>query len=257
MTANVLVLAGMLAVMLWLDPRLAVLALLPLPLLALMTLRSSAPHPPGQPAPARRRRRAGSHRGGVDGGDPHGAVAGDRGLAGQPLRGQRAAQPARGACSASGWPPASSAASSCWWPWPPRWVLWQGARLVLQGGLTPGDLIVFLSYLKNTFRPVREHAKHTARLSKALAAAERIADVLDEIPEVQDPARCRRGAAAGGRDPLRRRALRLRRRAAGARRAEPVRCRGGAGRHRRRLRAPASRRWSACCCGCTNRSPAR
>jgi ATP-binding cassette subfamily B protein len=30
-------------------------------------------------------------------------------------------------------------------------VLWQGARLVLTGVLTPGDLVVYLAYLKNAF----------------------------------------------------------------------------------------------------------
>ena len=56
-------------------------------------------------------------------------------------------------------------------------VLWFGARLVLTGVLTPGDLFVFLAYLKNTFRPIREFAKYTGRLAKATAAGERVAVV--------------------------------------------------------------------------------
>jgi ATP-binding cassette, subfamily B, bacterial len=65
-------------------------------------------------------------------------------------------------------------------------VLWLGARLVLAGALTPGDLIVFLAYLKTAFRPVRELAKYTARLAKASAAGERIVDLLDEESDVRD-----------------------------------------------------------------------
>lgn len=43
-----------------------------------------------------------------------------------------------------------------------------------------------MSYLNNSFRPVREYAKYTARLSKALAAGERVVDLLDERPDIQD-----------------------------------------------------------------------
>jgi ATP-binding cassette subfamily B protein len=65
-------------------------------------------------------------------------------------------------------------------------VLWYGARLVLEHALTAGDLLVFISYLKNAFRPARDFAKYTGRLAKATAAGERVLDVLEEIPEVRD-----------------------------------------------------------------------
>ena len=65
-------------------------------------------------------------------------------------------------------------------------VLWFGALQVMGGRITPGDLLVFITYLKNTFRPVREYAKYTARLSKAAAAGERVVALLDETPEVVD-----------------------------------------------------------------------
>ncbi|HLQ86336.1 MAG TPA: ABC transporter ATP-binding protein, partial [Salinisphaeraceae bacterium] len=65
-------------------------------------------------------------------------------------------------------------------------VLWFGTRQVLDGRLSPGDLLVFVTYLKNTFRPVRQYAKYTARLAKAAAAGERVVSVLDEVPEVRD-----------------------------------------------------------------------
>lgn len=65
-------------------------------------------------------------------------------------------------------------------------VLWFGTRQVLAGELSPGDLLVFITYLKNTFRPVREYAKYTARLAKAAAAGERVVGLLDTEPEVRD-----------------------------------------------------------------------
>ncbi|MEE9129372.1 MAG: ABC transporter ATP-binding protein [Phycisphaerales bacterium] len=65
-------------------------------------------------------------------------------------------------------------------------VLWYGARQVLRGVLTPGDLIVFLAYLKSAFRPMRDLAKYTGRLSKAAASAERIIEVLDITPLIRN-----------------------------------------------------------------------
>ncbi len=65
-------------------------------------------------------------------------------------------------------------------------VLWQGARLVLAGQLTPGDLLVFLAYLKSAFRPVQDFAKFTGRLGKASAAGARVIELLDAAPEVVD-----------------------------------------------------------------------
>ncbi len=65
-------------------------------------------------------------------------------------------------------------------------VLWYGTRLVLTGALTPGDLVVFLTYLKATFKPVQDFAKYTGRLAKATAAGERVLDLLDRPPEVRD-----------------------------------------------------------------------
>ena len=78
-------------------------------------------------------------------------------------------------------------------------VLWYGARLALRGVMTPGDLVVFLAYLKNAFRPVRDFVKYTGRLAKASAAGERVLDLLDRTPDVRDlpgavPAPALRGA---------------------------------------------------------------
>jgi ATP-binding cassette subfamily B protein len=65
-------------------------------------------------------------------------------------------------------------------------VLWYGALLVLGATLTPGDLLVFLTYLKNGFKPVRDLAKYTGRLAKATAAGERVLALLDKAPAVRD-----------------------------------------------------------------------
>jgi ATP-binding cassette subfamily B protein len=65
-------------------------------------------------------------------------------------------------------------------------VLWYGAWLVLHGELTPGELLVFLAYLKSATKPMQESARYTARLAKATAAGERVLDLLERTPEVRD-----------------------------------------------------------------------
>src|SRR5258707_5581987 len=42
-------------------------------------------------------------------------------------------------------------------------VLWFGVRNVLKGQLTPGDLIVFTTYLRTGFKPIRQLAKYLGR----------------------------------------------------------------------------------------------
>jgi ATP-binding cassette subfamily B protein len=65
-------------------------------------------------------------------------------------------------------------------------VLYVGARRVLAGALTPGELVVFLTYLKTAFKPLRDVAKYTARIARAAASGERIVDVLQLRPDLRD-----------------------------------------------------------------------
>ncbi|WP_211309155.1 ABC transporter ATP-binding protein [Celeribacter persicus] len=65
-------------------------------------------------------------------------------------------------------------------------VLYVGTLFVLDGRITAGDLLVFLTYLKNTFRPVRDYAKYSARLAKATAAGERVIELLDTPATLSD-----------------------------------------------------------------------
>lgn len=67
-------------------------------------------------------------------------------------------------------------------------VLGLGGWQVLQGSMTPGDMVLFLMYLKIAMKPLRDMAKYTGRIARATASGERIADLLDEEIEIQDPA---------------------------------------------------------------------
>jgi ATP-binding cassette, subfamily B, bacterial len=65
-------------------------------------------------------------------------------------------------------------------------ILWLGVQLVLANKVTPGDLLVFTSYLKVAFKPMRQLAKYTGQIAKAAASGERILELLDTVPDVRD-----------------------------------------------------------------------
>ena len=66
-------------------------------------------------------------------------------------------------------------------------VLWYGAQRVLDGRLTLGILLVFLSYLGSLYKPVKSLSKLAQIVSKGAAAAERILEVLDEPIDIVGP----------------------------------------------------------------------
>jgi len=65
-------------------------------------------------------------------------------------------------------------------------VLWRGVQLTLSGMVSPGDLLVFVTYLKVAFKPMRQLAKYTGQIAKATASGERIIELMNQVPEVQD-----------------------------------------------------------------------
>ncbi|MBS1807893.1 MAG: ABC transporter ATP-binding protein [Acidobacteria bacterium] len=58
-----------------------------------------------------------------------------------------------------------------------------GALLVLKGQMTPGDLLVFTAYLNDMYKPLRNLAKISMRLSRAAVSMQRLSDILDTEPE--------------------------------------------------------------------------
>src|SRR5678816_1634692 len=74
-------------------------------------------------------------------------------------------------------------------------MLWYGARLVLAGGLTAGALVVFLLYLGKMYKPMRDLSKMTDTVSKASVAFERIREVLEIEAGVRDLPRARRAVS--------------------------------------------------------------
>jgi len=65
-------------------------------------------------------------------------------------------------------------------------VIYVGADLALRGRLTAGTIIVFLSYLSSLYEPL-ESLTHTGRtVQEGVAGADRVLEILDEQPEVED-----------------------------------------------------------------------
>ncbi len=67
-------------------------------------------------------------------------------------------------------------------------VLGMGARMVTQGQLTLGTLVAFLAYIVAFYEPIRRLTDIDNILQQAIAAAERVFELLDQTPEIRDAA---------------------------------------------------------------------
>ncbi|HET9003924.1 MAG TPA: ABC transporter ATP-binding protein [Gemmatimonadaceae bacterium] len=65
-------------------------------------------------------------------------------------------------------------------------VMWYGARSVLAGELTTGDVVVFFAYVTNLYAPIKALARLSYSFNRAGIGAERVADVLQVESEVRD-----------------------------------------------------------------------
>jgi ATP-binding cassette, subfamily B, bacterial len=65
-------------------------------------------------------------------------------------------------------------------------VVLVGSLQVLAGRMTPGDLLLFTSYVQSMYKPVRNLARLSNKYSKATVSAERISEILEVEPEIQD-----------------------------------------------------------------------
>ena len=74
-------------------------------------------------------------------------------------------------------------------------VLGYGGYLLSEGQVSVGTLFAFILYVSNFFDPVQQLSQLYNTFLAAVAALDKIMDVLDEVPEVED----RRGAAELGR----------------------------------------------------------
>jgi ABC-type multidrug transport system fused ATPase/permease subunit len=65
-------------------------------------------------------------------------------------------------------------------------VLWFGVHRVVGGAMTVGTLVVFVSYTRSFFKPLRTAIKQGNKISRAAARIERVADLLEVEEGVRD-----------------------------------------------------------------------
>jgi ABC-type multidrug transport system fused ATPase/permease subunit len=65
-------------------------------------------------------------------------------------------------------------------------VLAFGARRVIDGELSLGTLVAFLSYAMSFYQPINRLTEVDNVFQQAIAAGERVFELLDEVPEIQD-----------------------------------------------------------------------
>jgi ABC-type multidrug transport system fused ATPase/permease subunit len=65
-------------------------------------------------------------------------------------------------------------------------VLGAGAVMVVRGQLSLGSMVAFLSYVVSFYQPIRRLTEIDNVFQEAIAAGERIFELLDEVPEIED-----------------------------------------------------------------------
>lgn len=66
-------------------------------------------------------------------------------------------------------------------------VLWRGTVLILAGKMTIGSLTVYLAYLSQFFKPVKDLASTTSAIAQTAVGAERVRNLLETSSVLPDP----------------------------------------------------------------------
>jgi ABC-type glutathione transport system ATPase component/Ser/Thr protein kinase RdoA (MazF antagonist) len=77
-------------------------------------------------------------------------------------------------------------------------VLVVGVLRVASGVVSPGELVVMVSYTKKMHRPLRDIARQAGRIARSMARAERISEILATDDVLMDRPHAYRGARAQG-----------------------------------------------------------
>ncbi len=65
-------------------------------------------------------------------------------------------------------------------------VVMFGCLQAIDGKMTPGDVLVFASYMSQIYQPIRQITRLSTRFSRATVSIERINDILEIEPDIQD-----------------------------------------------------------------------
>jgi ATP-binding cassette subfamily B multidrug efflux pump len=78
-------------------------------------------------------------------------------------------------------------------------IVWYGGGRILEGTLAFGTLVAFIEYVQRFFVPVRDFSTKYAVMQSAMSSAERVFELLDTPPAITAPLRPLRPAAVRGR----------------------------------------------------------
>ena len=65
-------------------------------------------------------------------------------------------------------------------------VMWLGASRVLDGQMSPGDLVVFAAYISELYTPIQNISELTVQFMESLVSGERVLDLLHTMPRIRD-----------------------------------------------------------------------
>ena len=97
-------------------------------------------------------------------------------------------------------------------------VLWAGGRWAMSGEVTIGTLVAFVAYVGRFFQPIQEISQNYTTMQAAMAGGEKVLALLATEPAIQDPP----DAAAEAAQPAQRGRIELRRVSFAYRRGLPV-----------------------------------
>lgn len=78
-------------------------------------------------------------------------------------------------------------------------ILWYGGNSVINGEITAGSLVAFLTYAVNISNPIKRLSRVIGNIQKALAAAQRVFDVLDLPETIKDSDNAKKLPTAKGK----------------------------------------------------------
>ncbi len=78
-------------------------------------------------------------------------------------------------------------------------ILWYGGLRVLEGSLTLGVVVAFIQYAQRFYRPIQDLSEKYNILQGAMASAERVFKLLDTPPEIASPANAVKPQGTRGR----------------------------------------------------------
>jgi len=65
-------------------------------------------------------------------------------------------------------------------------ITWYGVQRVLSGAITTGELTSFVASVVMMYAPVKKLTKTSNTIQKSIGAAERVFEVMDEVPDISD-----------------------------------------------------------------------